>query len=220
MHFFTISSKQLLFSEVEQEELNAKWHGSPNSLLGFSGLTFGGFVSIDMWLVVYFWCKVMLWTTWLIIFLFSPGSGAITNNCLKNGVSQGLHPAAKIPSAPLMEATFHAISSSVPQHLSSPVRIASVGNHTNQASHADISHSLGQMNFGFHGMHGFHPHSLPNYQNGITNCIPYKSNTMGIGVISRPSEGTDNSHLQKVGSDSFNGHSFDPNNGKLNTSNS
>ncbi|RWW09728.1 hypothetical protein GW17_00026769 [Ensete ventricosum] len=70
------------------------------------------------------------------------------------------------------------------------------------------------MNIGFQGMSDIHPHSVPDYHNGTSNCIPYNSNTMstmGIGVISRPSGGIDKRHLQKVGSGSFNGHAFDAN---------
>ncbi|WOL02545.1 hypothetical protein Cni_G11264 [Canna indica] len=175
-------SMQQLSSELEQEELSGSWQGSPNnSLPGCFG---------------------------------SSSLGAITTNSLENGIIQGLHSAIKSPVTPLMGTTFHGISSSTSQHLSSPVRIASVANHTDQVAHADINHTLGHMKFGFQGMHGLHPHSLPNYQNGMTNCSPYKSNTMsamGIGVISRPSEGNDSRHVQKVGSGNFSGHSFDPN---------
>ncbi|RRT77244.1 hypothetical protein B296_00021054 [Ensete ventricosum] len=70
------------------------------------------------------------------------------------------------------------------------------------------------MNIGFQGMSDIHPHSVPDYHNGTSNCIPYNSksmSTMGIGVISRPSGGIDKRHLQKVGSGSFNGHAFDAN---------
>lgn len=112
-----------------------------------------------------------------------------------------------------METTHHGISSSVPQNLSSAVRVASVGSHSNQAAHADLSHSLNQMNFGFQGMPSFHPHSLPDFQNGVTSGLPYKSSNpvsaMGTKINSRPAEGTDNRHLHKVGSGSFNSHYFD-----------
>ncbi|THU49644.1 hypothetical protein C4D60_Mb06t11700 [Musa balbisiana] len=177
-HFFTNSLMQQLSPELEQEELDGCWQGSPkNSLPGCLG---------------------------------SSSLGPIT----PNGALHGLPSAIQAPFTPLMGTTFHGFSSSVPQNLSSPVKIASVGNHTNQATHADISPSVGQINTGFQGMSDMHPHSLPDYHNGISNCIPYNSNTtstMGIGVISRPSGGIDKRHLQKVGSDSFNGHSFNAN---------
>ncbi|XP_064985296.1 protein MEI2-like 4 isoform X3 [Musa acuminata AAA Group] len=176
------SLMQQLSPELVQEELTGCWQGSPkNSLPGCFGLS---------------------------------SLGTIIPNSLENGAIQGLNSAVRAPFTPLMGATFHGISSSVPQNLSPPVKITSISDHTNQATHADVNHSMGQMNFGFQGIAGFHPHSVSEYHNGVTNFFPYISNTMspvGIGVISRPSEGIDKRRLHKLGSGSFEGHSFDPN---------
>ncbi|XP_008791022.1 protein MEI2-like 4 isoform X2 [Phoenix dactylifera] len=138
--------------------------------------------------------------------------GAITSNGLENGGSQGLHSAIRAPISPFVESTFHGISSSVPQSLSSPVRIASVGNRSNQSIHGELSQPLGQMSFGFQNLPGFHPHSLPEYHNGLTNGIPYSSSntmsSMGVNVNSGPADGIDNRHIHQVGSGSFSSHSF------------
>ncbi|XP_064942689.1 protein MEI2-like 4 isoform X4 [Musa acuminata AAA Group] len=149
----------------------------------------------------------------------SASLGAITPNGLENGGIQSLHAAVCTTNNPFMETTHHGISSSVPQNLSSAVRVASVGSHSNQAAHADLSNSLNQMNFGFQGMPSFHPHSLPDFQNGVTSGLPYKSSNpvsaMGTKINSRPAEGTDNRHLHKVDSGSFNSHYFDNSEGSI-----
>ncbi|XP_072978531.1 protein MEI2-like 4 isoform X1 [Typha angustifolia] len=138
--------------------------------------------------------------------------GVSTTGSLENGAIQGLNSTIRAPIGPFVETAFSGISSSVPQTLASPARISSVGNHSNQSVNGELSHSLGQMNFGFQGMHSFHPHSLPEYHNGVANGVPYNPNTMsamGISINSRPAEGVDNRHLSKVGSGSLNSHSFD-----------
>ncbi|RWW72206.1 hypothetical protein BHE74_00020002 [Ensete ventricosum] len=143
--------------------------------------------------------------------------GVNTSKGLENGAIHGQKSAVRAPFNPIIEATFHGISSSMPKNLPTPIRIASVGN--SQAAHPDITNSLGKMNFEFQDMPGFHPRSLPDYHNEVNNDIPYNSSTMsamGIGVISRPVEGIDKRHLQKVGSASFNGHAIDHNEGMYN----
>ncbi|KAG6480018.1 hypothetical protein ZIOFF_063495 [Zingiber officinale] len=146
---------------------------------------------------------------------FGPSSlGSVTPNSLENRVIQGLNSAAKASITPPLEATLYEMPSKVPQHLSPSVGITMVGNHTKQAANIDFNCSLGPMNFGLQGMRGLHPHSLPNYHNGITNCIPYNSNTLsatGIGVISRPSEGIDARPLHRGSSGTYDGILLDRN---------
>ncbi|WOL01772.1 hypothetical protein Cni_G10489 [Canna indica] len=136
--------------------------------------------------------------------------GAITPNSLENGTFQNLHSAVRAPINPFNETTLHGMSSSVSQNLSSTMRISSLGGHNIQAAHGDLSHSLNQINFGLQGMPSFHPHSLPEFHNGVTNGIQYKSSNpvsvMGITTNSRPGEGIDSLHLHKVGSGSLNNH--------------
>ncbi|XP_042438039.1 protein MEI2-like 4 [Zingiber officinale] len=144
----------------------------------------------------------------------SSSLGSVTPNSLENRVIQGLNSAAKASITPPLEATLYEMPSKVPQHLSPSVGITMVGNHTKQAANIDFNCSLGPMNFGLQGMRGLHPHSLPNYHNGITNCIPYNSNTLsatGIGVISRPSEGIDARPLHRGSSGTYDGILLDRN---------
>ncbi|KAJ4762217.1 Protein MEI2-like 4 [Rhynchospora pubera] len=147
---------------------------------------------------------------------------------IENGSIQGLPSALR--GQPVnnhfMDSQFPSLSSSLSQTLSSPIGISSGGPHnvaTNTGSstgnQSEISHSLGQMNFGFQGAvpvpAGFHANSLPEYQhnNGATaNGIQYNLNSvpaMGMNINSRAGEGIDGRHHQKVGSAGLNGHSFD-----------
>ncbi|WOK97485.1 hypothetical protein Cni_G06193 [Canna indica] len=176
---------QQLFPELEQKELNGFCQSRPNKSLSGCPGCFG-----------------------------SPSFGAITSNSLEDGSIHDFKSAIRSPIVPHMEAKFHGISSSMPQNLSSPVNIASVANKANQAAHAEASHSLGQMNFGFQDMPSFHPHSLPDFHHRVTNGIPFNSNTMGaigVGVISRPVDGNNKRNLHRVSSGSFGGHSTDSN---------
>ncbi|KAF8400076.1 hypothetical protein HHK36_015951 [Tetracentron sinense] len=131
---------------------------------------------------------------------------------MENRVIQGLHSAIGAPLSSFMENAFHhGISSGVPSSLPSPVRVASTGH---QSSLGDSSHSLGQMKFGFQGMRTFHPHSLPDYHDGLANGVPYRSLGTMVAMATnnspRPSEGIDNRHIPRVGS---NGHTIELNDG-------
>lgn len=103
----------------------------------------------------------------------------------------------------------HGIASSGPQKLSSPIRIEPTRQYNNQAAISELGGSLGQGNFG-HGMQMFHPHSLPESHNGICNIS--KSMTSSGRSAGFRVDGVDYGHLQKVGSGSLHGHSFDQNN--------
>jgi hypothetical protein len=137
----------------------------------------------------------------------------------------------QLPSSGRAQPVNHFVDSQFPslsQTLSSPIGISSVGPHSVVANtsngagnQSEIGHSLGQMKFGFQGAvpipAGFHPHSLPEYpqHNGVaTNGLPYNINSMsamGINMNPRAGEGIDGRHLQKMGSNTINGHSFDRN---------
>ncbi|KAF3323578.1 protein MEI2-like 4 isoform X2 [Carex littledalei] len=163
----------------------------------------------------------------------SPGNSPSTvfgSISMENGGSiQGLPSSVRAqPVNPFVDSQFPSLSSSLSQTLSSPIGISSVGPHSVATSasngtgnQSEISHSLGQMNFGFQGTvpvpAGFHPHSLPDHphNNGMaSNGLPYNINSMsamGININTRTGEGIDGRHLQKVGSTAINGHSFDRN---------
>eukprot|EP00262_Sarcandra_glabra_P005488 TRINITY_DN1713_c0_g1_i1.p1 TRINITY_DN1713_c0_g1~~TRINITY_DN1713_c0_g1_i1.p1 ORF type:complete len:1008 (-),score=222.38 TRINITY_DN1713_c0_g1_i1:548-3571(-) len=147
----------------------------------------------------------------------SVANGAITSSCLDNGAIQGQHSAIRAPISPFMENAFHGIPSTVPHTLSSPVTAASVGNHNNQPGLSEASHSLGQMKFGLQCMSTFHPHSLPEYHDGVSSGVPYNSpgtmSGMAANINSRQGEGMDNRHISGVSSGGFNSHSFELNDG-------
>ncbi|XP_010249241.1 PREDICTED: protein MEI2-like 4 isoform X2 [Nelumbo nucifera] len=147
----------------------------------------------------------------------SISNGSVTSSCMENGAVQGLHSTIRAPVSPFMENAFHHdISSSVPNSIRSPVRVASVGN---LSGFGEPSHSLGQMKFGFQSMPTFHPHSLPEYHDGLVNGVPYNSpGTMApiaANISSRPSEGIENRQICRVGS---NGLSVDINDGVFGSS--
>lgn len=132
----------------------------------------------------------------------------------ENGANQDFK-SAQAPSIPFVEAKFNGILPSMPQNLPSSASIASNCNHINQPVQGDMNLSLGQMNFGFQDMPVLHPHSLPNYNNGVKNGIPYSPNprSMGVGVISRPADGVDKRNMQTICSGSLSGDCFDTNQG-------
>ncbi|XP_058092930.1 protein MEI2-like 4 isoform X2 [Magnolia sinica] len=149
--------------------------------------------------------------------------GTSTSSCLDSVAIQGLHSATRAPISPLIETAFHGISSSVPHSLSSPIRVASVSNHSSHSGIGEPSHSLGHMKFGFQGMPTFHPHSLPEYHDGVANAVAYNSpgtmSAISANITSRPAEGVDNRHIHRVTSNGLNnGHSFELNESVFGTS--
>ena len=103
-----------------------------------------------------------------------------------------------------------------PQKLSLPIRIESTRQHSNQIALGEPSGSLGHGNFGG-GLQAFHPHSLPEYHNGICNG----ANSMTLNARNsnfRLTEGMDyNNH--KVDHNDLHGHSSDQNEGKISSAN-
>lgn len=130
-----------------------------------------------------------------------------------NGTVQDLQSALKTSISPLLESALHGISSSAPRNLSSPVRVPSVGSQSNPSGHGENGHSFGQMKFGVQGVPIVHPHSLPEYHDGMNNGIPYNSTNimpaMAININSRAAEGIDRRYIQRVGSGSLTGNSFE-----------
>lgn len=118
---------------------------------------------------------------------------------------QSLHSAIRGPFSPFMETDLKGISSGMHHIVSSPVRIASVGNHSNQSGPAEVTHSMGQQNL---CSPSFHPNSLPEFHNGHAGSLPY--------INSRPGDGIENIHFMRVDSSSVNSHGFEHNEGKCN----
>ncbi|XP_020699852.1 protein MEI2-like 4 isoform X1 [Dendrobium catenatum] len=132
-------------------------------------------------------------------------SGSIQSSALQTLIS------------PFMESKFPGISSTVPRSMSSPIRVTMVGNHSSQSNLDDLSHSLGQMNFGFQNIPTFHPHSLPEFHNGPISSIPYNTiravPSMGTNINSRIADGID-TQQNRQGPGHINSHSFDHKEGK------
>ncbi|CAN6345567.1 unnamed protein product, partial [Urochloa humidicola] len=102
----------------------------------------------------------------------------------------------------------HGFSPNGAQKLLSPIRIEPTRRHNNQATIGELNGSLGHGNFG-PGLQAFHPHSLPECHNGISNGS--KSMTLSTRNSGfRLTEGVDyNNH--KVCSSDHHGHSCNQN---------
>ncbi|KAJ0973540.1 hypothetical protein J5N97_021499 [Dioscorea zingiberensis] len=140
--------------------------------------------------------------------------GIITSNGLDNGAIQGLNSAFRTPVNTLLDTAFHRISPNVSCSLSSPVNVASIGNHGHSSCCGDHNHSGGQINFGLQRMPTFGPHSLPDYHDGLTNGIPCNSpnsiSAMPININSMCVEGIDKRTMHRVAFSGLN-HSFEHN---------
>ncbi|XP_041014345.1 protein MEI2-like 4 isoform X1 [Juglans microcarpa x Juglans regia] len=133
---------------------------------------------------------------------FPAPHGEIASSRMDRGTILGVHPTIQAPS---IESVFHhGISSSVPNSLPSLVRVESVGN---QPGLAESGRSPGQLKFDIQGTTTFHPHSLPEYHNGLTNGVHVNSPGIITANIS-PSqqERFDNWQFHRVSS---NGHPID-----------
>ncbi|XP_039137779.1 protein MEI2-like 4 [Dioscorea cayenensis subsp. rotundata] len=131
----------------------------------------------------------------------SNSSPSVSNGLFpREGAMQSLHSAIRGPFSPFMETDLKGISSGMHHIVSSPVRIASVGNHSNQSGPAEVTHSMGQQNL---CSPSFHPNSLPEFHNGHAGSLPY--------INSRPGDGIENIHFMRVDSSSVNSHGFEHN---------
>ncbi|KAF7123644.1 hypothetical protein RHSIM_Rhsim12G0017500 [Rhododendron simsii] len=125
----------------------------------------------------------------------------ITSSGMDNGIIPGVYSAFQAPISPLVGNMFHhGISSSVPNSLPSLVRVESLGN---QSSLPEAGHSQGQPKIEFQISPNFHPHSLPEYHDVLTNGAPYNSPGISANISVRPSERIDNRQFCRVSS---NGH--------------
>ncbi|PQQ10233.1 hypothetical protein Pyn_38784 [Prunus yedoensis var. nudiflora] len=130
--------------------------------------------------------------------------GPVTSSCTDNGTIMAVHSA--VQAASLENMFHHGISSSIPNGLSSVMRAESVGN---LSGPTESIHSPGSLKFNIHGTPAFHPHSLPDYQDGLTNAVNCSSpGTVSASINARPQERIDNRHLTRVSS---NGHSIELN---------
>ncbi|XP_009359879.2 LOW QUALITY PROTEIN: protein MEI2-like 4 [Pyrus x bretschneideri] len=131
---------------------------------------------------------------------------SVTSSCTDNGSIMAVHAATQAVS---LENAFHyGVSSSVPNSLPTALRAESVGN---QSGFAESVHSPGSLNFDIHGSPAFHPHSLPEYHDGLTNSVNCSSpGNVSASINARPPERIDNRNFPRVGSK---GHSIELNEG-------
>ncbi|XP_068327228.1 protein MEI2-like 4 isoform X1 [Pyrus communis] len=131
---------------------------------------------------------------------------SVTSSCTDNGSIMAVHAATQAAS---LENAFHyGVSSSVPNSLPTALRAESVGN---QSGFAESVHSPGLLKFDIHGSPAFHPHSLPEYHDGLTKSVNCSSpGNVSASINARPPERIDNRNFPKVGSK---GHSIELNEG-------
>ena len=132
--------------------------------------------------------------------------GSVTSSCTDNGSIMAVHAATQAAS---LENAFHyGVSSSVPNNLPTALRAESVGN---QSGFAESVHSPGSLKFDIHGSPAFHPHSLPEYHDGLTNSVNCSSpGNVSASINARPPERIDNRNFPRVSSK---GHSIELNEG-------
>ncbi|CAA2975109.1 MEI2-like 4 isoform X1 [Olea europaea subsp. europaea] len=124
--------------------------------------------------------------------------GGITSST-NNRTILGSHLMNGHPISPLLDNMFHhGASSSVPNSLPSLVRMGSVGN---QSSFGESGHSQGNLKFEIQGLSNSHPHSLPEYHDGLTNGPPTGSTSNMVRNISvRPPVILENQQFHRVSS--------------------
>ncbi|CAI9785036.1 unnamed protein product [Fraxinus pennsylvanica] len=139
--------------------------------------------------------------------------GGITSST-NNGSILGSHLTNGHPMSPLLDNMFHhEASSSVPNSLPSLVRAGSVGN---QSSIGETGHSQGSLKFEIQGMPNSHPHSLPEYHDGLANGPPTGSTSNMVTNISvRSPVILENQQFHRVSS---NGQSIELNEGVFGSS--
>uniref|UniRef100_A0A6N2M620 RRM domain-containing protein n=1 Tax=Salix viminalis TaxID=40686 RepID=A0A6N2M620_SALVM len=122
-------------------------------------------------------------------------SGTITSSGMDNGPILGAPSAIQ---APFLKSALHqGITSSVPNSLSSLLRVESSGN---QTGFAELSHSPGQLKFDIQGTPNFHPRSLPEYD-GLNSGVHCNSpGAMAANINPRPLERIDTRQLARMSS--------------------
>ncbi|KAJ4720316.1 Protein MEI2-like [Melia azedarach] len=135
-----------------------------------------------------------------------PGTFAASCSSTDNGIVSGVRSARQ---SPFVEPAFHlGISSSVPNSLPSLGRMESIGT---PSGLAESGHLLGPLKFDIRSTPSPHPHSLPEYHDGLTNGAHcHSSGPMAANINSKPSEIIDSRQLSRVSS---NGHSIGFNEG-------
>ncbi|CAM6089667.1 unnamed protein product [Calypogeia fissa] len=135
---------------------------------------------------------------------------------------RGSHPIPHGNFSQIVSKPLSGVAASLPPHLSSshlsaPVRVGTIGSHvgTNQI---EAGHSLGHMGLGVHRLPPQHPHSLPEYSNGVMSSVNYSpapgsGSASSSGTTLRPREVVEGSRLQRTSSGTLTDPAYDHANG-------
>lgn len=135
---------------------------------------------------------------------FSHGSSSY-----EGGNGMGIHVGMQIPAGSFGVNIFNReVSSKVPGGLPSLSQVQSPGN---QIGLSMSCNSFGQTKYNFGGLSPLHPHSLPDYHDGLANGASCTSPASMPGVLtSLPLERIEKAHFPRIGT---NGHSLEMGNG-------
>lgn len=183
-------------SELEQEDSLFLLQHSPSNLAsGFSG-NFISMAANGLWKNLWFHDSVFI----IVIIIIIPGSVSLGGPLPSTDTGTILGPLSTNggPISPLLDSVLnhHGVSSSVPNGLSSLARVDSVNQ---QLSVAESGHPRNHLKFELQGMSNLHPHSLPEYHDGLSNGHPFGSpSTMAANINSRPPEIIDGQQFRRV----------------------
>lgn len=132
----------------------------------------------------------------MICFTAAISPGIISSGCMDNGSTQVRHSVAQSPSGTFIEPHW---SSSVPSNIPSPVAVVSISKQYGLNEH---HRNMDNIKFNNQCLPSFHPHSLPDYHDGLVNGIAYTPSSIGSMACNIGSSVTEAGHVG-VGS---NGH--------------
>ncbi|CAO2042087.1 unnamed protein product [Urochloa humidicola] len=122
----------------------------------------------------------------------------------ESGTVQVLRSRVQIPINQFREGRkFLDLPSTIIPSRSSPVGIATAGSESSHHAFDEHCHSLGKnnerMGYGFHESSAFHPHSLPEFNDKLSNDVPYNFSTSSIGFKSnvRATEAMEGRYIYK-----------------------
>ncbi|KAL0364399.1 UNVERIFIED_CONTAM: protein MEI2-like 4 [Sesamum angustifolium] len=118
--------------------------------------------------------------------------------CTDNGAMLGSLSTNGGPISPLLDNVLHpGVSSSVPNGLPSLVRVEP----GNQSSIPESGHLRSHLKFEVQGTPNLHPHSLPEYHDGLANGPSFGSpSNIAANMTSRPPDMIDSQQFRRVGS--------------------
>ncbi|KAJ9563939.1 hypothetical protein OSB04_009099 [Centaurea solstitialis] len=132
----------------------------------------------------------------------------VTPGSLDNGTLLGLHSGTAAPATQLLDTEIqHGVPSSVSKSFTSIIGVESGGM---PSSLLESSQLQNQLKYDFRSTPNYHPHSLPEYQDGLANSILCNSpSTMAASLNCRMSERAGNRQFNRIGGSI--GRSLEPN---------